>query len=483
MTPILGLLLVASQVAATQSRYEITFPDTTGSTASVVADIQVGGDIISMRNGGNSLPQGFATFVTIRDVRNAAGQPVTFARDSVSRWKLGSRVDRVTVRYDIDFSFAREPWPSGNEQAAHWEAGSLYSVTKPFFVTGPTSGTSEVTFRLPAGWTVATPWQQVNDKPNTFTVASEPALTDNSLIVGRFKADRFHAGPFTFILATPGRTAPSAPLMSRILRLVAAEYVKVFPTTSPTAYLMTVFMGEENDGEAFAHSFAFRTGDVPTESNAIMWANTLAHELFHFWNGHSMRASDGVASAWLSEGVTEYYANRTLLRTGALPRQAFLSKAENMAGLYTYFRTQPMFDSVTLATAGSRRTRYRFGVYNGGWAAGFALDREISKSTAGRAGLDDLMRELFAAHRSEDNPYAMEEVVTIASRIAGKDMRPFFASYVDGKELIPMTSLFSEIGIDADFISYTGEGYFRFTANPSAQEQKEWGRYSGRSTN
>jgi predicted metalloprotease with PDZ domain len=242
---------------------------------------------------------------------------------------------------------------------------------------------------------------------------------------------------------------------------------------------MTVFPGSENDGEAFAQSFAFRTSQTPSASNAIMWGTTLAHELFHFWNGHLMRGSDGIESAWFSEGITEYYANRTLLRTGALPPSQFLSKAENMAGLYVYFRTQPMFDSVTLATAGSRRTRYRFGVYNGGWAAGFALDRQISKATGGRANLDDVMRDLFKSHSSPGTPYTIDEIVTVASRVSGTDFKPFFANYIYGRDLLPMKELFNGLGIDADFISYTGEGYFRFLASPSPAQLAEWNRYSG----
>jgi predicted metalloprotease with PDZ domain len=266
--------------------------------------------------------------------------------------------------------------------------------------------------------------------------------------------------------------------MSNVLGAVAREYVRVFPTTPPTTYLMTVFSGSENDGEAFAQSFAFRTGEVPTSANSLLWATTLAHELFHFWNGHTLRGADGIASAWLSEGVTEYYANRSLLRTRSLPPSAFLSKAENMAGLYVYFRTQPMFDSVTIAQAGSRRTRYRFGVYNGGWAMGFALDREIAKATSGRAGMDDVMRELFRRH-GDGTPYTIAEVFAIASIVAGKPMQPFLAKYVEGMELLPMKDLFATLGIDADFISYTGEAYFRFAAVRSPQQQAEWQRYSG----
>ena len=473
----LALLQVLS--GEPRQRYDVRFTDGNGEKASVTASIDVGGVYLSMRNGGNDLPNGFATFVTINSVLDTNGQSVEFQRDSSSRWRLGRALSRATIQYDIDFKFAREAWPSGNEQAAQWEGGALYTVTKPLFIIGSVDHPATVSFTLLAGWQVATPWKSSPGNANQFDVADERSLTDNSIVLGRFAKEVLSAGPFTFTLATFGKTVGSARLMAGVLDKVAKEYVRIFPSTAPTSYLMTVFSGSENDGEAFAQSFAFRTGDVPAQSNGIMWATTLAHELFHFWNGHLLRGADPVAASWFSEGVTEYYANRTLLRTGALSPCAFLTKAENMAGLYVYFRTQPMFDSVTLAQAGTRRTRYRFGVYNGGWATAFALDREIAAATSGRASLDDVMRELFRRHGNSTTPYAVDEIFAIASQVAGKPMQPFLAKYVEGMEVIPMKQLFQSIGIDADFISYTGEGYFRFAANPRQAQLAEWGRYSG----
>jgi predicted metalloprotease with PDZ domain len=476
----LVVALSHSMIPAPQpSHYDVTFPTSAGTSASVVASIDVNGEFLHMRNGGNDLPQGFATFVTLKQVRDEQGQNVGFQRDSVSQWKLARKVARATLTYDIDFSFARKDWPSGNEQAAQWKNGALYTVTKPLFVTGAGDTPSDVVFHLPTGWKIATPWKPVAGKQNEFSVSSEPSLTDNSIVVGQFRSDTFTTGPFTFTLATLGETVSTSAMMSRVLRLVAREYVRVFPSTRPTSYLMTVFQGLEDDGEAFAQSFAFRTHDIPTQANGIMWGTTLAHELFHFWNGSMMRGTDEVASAWFSEGITEYYANRKLLRTGALPPSLFLSKAEKMAGLYEYFRTQPMFDSVSLSAAGSRRTRYRFGVYNGGWAVGFALDREIARATSGRSNLDDVMREIFSTHSDVNTPFSVAEVVAITSRVAGKNMKPFFDKFVDGRDLLPMTELFHELGINADFISYTGEGYFRFSRNPTPRQVADWNRYSG----
>jgi predicted metalloprotease with PDZ domain len=88
------------------------------------------------------------------------------------------------------------------------------------------------------------------------------------------------------------------------------------------------------------------------------------------------------------------------------------------------------------------------------------------------------MRDLFTAHAEATNPYTAAEFVSIVSKAAGKDMRPFFAQYVDGKGLLPLEALFNGLGIDANFISYTGEAYFTFRPSPTATQRADWKRYS-----
>lgn len=39
----------------------------------------------------------------------------------------------VTLRYVVDLSFTREPWPPGNEQAGQFTGDAVYRVTRPVF--------------------------------------------------------------------------------------------------------------------------------------------------------------------------------------------------------------------------------------------------------------------------------------------------------------------------------------------------------------
>ena len=62
------------------------------------------------------------------------------------------------------------------------------------------------------------------------------------------------------------------------------------------------------------------------ENNKIIWANYMAHELFHYWNSDLMKAANYSDRQWFSEGTAEYYANLTTVRVGIIDENLFRSK-------------------------------------------------------------------------------------------------------------------------------------------------------------
>jgi predicted metalloprotease with PDZ domain len=466
----------ASSVAT--ARYVVTVTDTGSRTALVDAMVPMRDSLLKVRQGAaDHLPLGWITFVHLETVEDPLGRGLAATADSANGWRIAPKVAWLRLRYRVDLSYGRSAWPPGNEQAGWWDGRSFYSVTKPLFVTGGAAGPSEVRFDLPAGWTVLTPWVGAPDGRG-YVASDEEDLTNNSLVWGRVSGEHVTAGMFEFTIAMLGATRLAGPLLEKTILPVAREYGGIFPETPRSRYLMTVFDGSEDDGESFDRSSAFRTRHPLTPGNAVTWAGTMAHELFHYWNGGLLAPRDEITEAWFTEGFTEYYANRTLLRVGALSPSAFLEKASAMLGLYTYFRTQPMFDTVSVLRAGERRTRYRFGVYNGGWAIAFSLDRELERATAGREGLDTLMRRLLHEHRAERSPFRVEDVIDAASAVAGRDMHGWFARYVAGFDLLPLEGDLAELGVRSEFIPYAGECYLRLDDHPNASQRAEWRKFA-----
>ncbi len=61
----------------------------------------------------------------------------------------------------------------------------------------------------------------------------------------------------------------------------------------------------------------------PSPEGRQQWQTTLAHEVFHLWNGQRFFIDLGPHEEWLSEGSAEYFARRALLALGAVDEQGF----------------------------------------------------------------------------------------------------------------------------------------------------------------
>jgi len=188
---------------------------------------------------------------------------------------------------------------------------------------------------------------------------------------------------FQFTIALLGAAKEDSELFTTTLSMITKAYVDIFSQTPPTTYLITMFYNEIDDGESFFESFAFTLKNPIDQTNKIIWANQMAHELFHYWNSDLIRAKSRSERQWFSEGTAEYYANMTLVRQGIIPESIFLSKVEKILGLYQNYRGWRETET-SILEAGNKKGLHRFLVYNGGWAVAMALDVEIMENTNGK---------------------------------------------------------------------------------------------------
>lgn len=458
------LLACGGSLAAT---YTITFDEEHPLRARIEADLPAGSRALKMTAWGASQhPNGWGSFVSGLEANAVltAGPNATWTADTDGPLHL---------TYEVDLSFASSAWPAGNEQAGYFEDGALYVVSKALFIVSDVPGERLVTFRVPQRWTVASAWEPAGP-PATFRARNERDLVDNSVVVGRFARHDLAVGNFHVTLALIGRMRASRAPIEHALQKILHAYGEVWGVAPAGRYLLTLFAADSTDAEAFAASAAFTEERAPTKANAIGWANTIAHELFHSWNGHRIAAADYASSQWLSEGFTEYFANLALVQEGLIPMELFLGKVEKMLGLYVYFRSSPAFRDVSLAEAGANKGRHRLGVYNGGWATAFCLDMEIRAATGGRRTLRDFMRLMDRRFGATETRYTVADVIAVAGETAGKDMQPFFERYVVGKEMLPVVQCLRQAGFDGDTAYYNGEVYVRPSAERASAVWPHW---------
>jgi predicted metalloprotease with PDZ domain len=461
LTPV----VVASQAnaVATANRYRIVF-DTNLIRPQVTAEVRaVSGQLLMGGWGADMHKRGWGHYIRDLQIREMNGSPASYSADTASAaWQLADSTSRsVRLSYAVDLSFAASQWPYGNEQAGSLQGRDLFVVSKALFITSKSAGPRVVEFVIPPGWHVAAPWNR-SPESRTATAYEAPddnALLNNSLVVGRTAAVEVRAGSFSFLLANLGSTAADRSLVADALTRVVREYVRIFPRTPPTSYVLTMFNSAERDAEAFLSSAAFSEVERLTRANRIQWAGTVAHELFHSWNGASLRPEPYADLQWFSEGFTDYYATRSLAKTGVIDEPLFLRRMERTIALYLYFKSAPAFNGITLKAAGTRKGPHRLGVYEGGWVVAFCLDARIREQSAGRLTLDDAMRLLYDEFAFKNQAYTETDLRRVLREVAGPASETYLDKYVAGNETIPVRECVADAGYRGFGTGYQAEYY------------------------
>lgn len=464
-----------SKYTKQRNEYRVSVSKDNPLRAKVTARIHMKGDTLFMS--GNcpnyDYPEGWATFISSLEVTDSEGDPVSVEYASKSKWVLSAYPKNpITVRYTVDLSFTQVKWDVGNEQAGYSVDGAVYLVSKALFMFDESADSaSEITFDLPKQWKLATAWKTTSDQQHRFSIPNNESLIENSLVYGDFNMHQFTEGAFGFIVALPGVAEKDAALINTTLSKIAKAYLRIFDKTPPTAYLITMFYADLDDGESFLTSMAFTLKDTVSEHNKIIWANQMAHELFHYWNSDLMEATDYGERQWFSEGTAEYYANMTLVREGIISESLFENKIEKVLGLYLNYRGWRE-GKTSLLEAGKNKGVHRFLVYNGGWATAMALDTLIMEHSEGKKNLDDFFRLMFERYSSK--PYSYEDIVRTASEVCEKDLTDFFSKYVSGTELIPLEEYFRKLGYSMADIIYEGEMYLTKLPHDPSSLNASW---------
>jgi predicted metalloprotease with PDZ domain len=457
------------QSSAPTSIYHVRIAEDNPLKVFVEAQIPVkDGHLFMAQWGADHLPGGWATFVSKLEITDVNGRPLAFVSNAKGEWTNSDKfAGMVKLSYEIDLSFTKTKWRYGNEQAGIYQDNALFIVTKALFILSDTTAKHSVTFDVPASWKTSTPWEASSAEKRTFLVKNNDDLINNSIVLGKHVEFIFDQGNFTFTLALLGPTEKARDLVALTLKKTLLTYIGIFDKTPRSTYLMTIFYADEADAEAFSKSAAFSEAHPLTKDNLIRWGNTIAHELFHSWNGAAIKGDDYASSRWFAEGFTEYFANLALIRQGLISDDLYIKKMEKMLGLYFYFNQSPAFDGASLKAAGSKQGRYRLGIYDGGWAAAFCLDVMIRDETNGRRSLEDFMRLMYERYGLTAKKYSYQDLVATASEVIGRDISEFFKKHVEGTETLPVLEYLKRSGFEGYTQFYDGEIYISKSASAS----------------
>jgi predicted metalloprotease with PDZ domain len=211
----------------------------------------------------------------------------------------------------------------------------------------------------------------------------------------------------------------------------------------------------------------------------VRWLKYASHEYFHAINVKRLRPIElgpfdyeqlpSTPSLWISEGLTTYYGDLAVVRSGvgSLPDyltglSGHIQNVQTSPGRLVQTLEQASLTSGTTSSSGVGGNRnLTVSYYEKGPAVGLLLDARIRKLTNDAKSLDDVMRLAYTRYGGARG-FKPEEFVATASEVAGADLAPYFHTILATTEELDYREALEWFGL-------------RFVDPASADVTKAWG--------
>ena len=368
---------------------------------------------------------------------DSSGKPIGLLSADKRGWELSQSYEgRVTLSYDVDFSlFAAKGWSSPLE-SAFADARHISVSGRALFIISDQIASAEVDFDVRHPWRPVMPWMPRSSAARGYVALSAKDLTDNLLIFSTVAPDVVTAAGFTLQIVAMGHWEPLRPLVRQTLGAVIASEVNLMQYKERDIYTVVLLPIVDEGGEAYRQSFAYCYED-PSEQNRATWANTLAHEIFHYWNYARLRGADYASTQWFQEGFTEYVANVTLVSGKIVDPDTFLAKLGEHVNNYRQLTT-------TLEAIGTKKGPP---LYSAGALVAFSWDVMIRQASGDRRNIGDLFRNLWRQTDGGTRKYAWADIKAALQATADADWEGFYQAHIKGHEALPLDKTLAIAGL------------------------------------
>lgn len=319
---------------------------------------------------------------------------------------------------------------------------------------------AQVQVRTEAGWKVAT-GMTPGAAPRSYSAPSFHDLVDMPFFIGAFDLDSARIAERWVRFATypEGSHAGAARQQTwdQIRRILPAQ-AAVFDDVPFDTYTVLQIAEDSYPGASgLEHQNSHVNIVNPLVIRSEFLPSLIAHEIFHAWNVKRLRpaelwpyrydAPQPTTLLWMSEGITDYYADLSQLRGGVTDSASFLATTAQKIDEVMLAPPVALEDaSLTTWIQPVDGTQYLY--YSKGSLLGLMLDIMIRDASANRGSLDLVMRELYRETYQQGRGFTDADFWRVASRVAGgRSFDEVRTKYVDGREPYPWSTVLPLAGL------------------------------------
>jgi predicted metalloprotease with PDZ domain len=299
--------------------------------------------------------------------------------------------------------------------------------------------------------------------PLSYSATNYHDLVDMPFMVGAFDVDSARiADRWTRFATYPARIVSPAQRAEvwRVLEKVIPPQVAVFGEVPWDTYtVMQVADSSFPSASGLEHQNSHVDIITPLAIGHPFLPSLYAHEVFHAWNVKRLRPVEltpyrydrpqPTTLLWVSEGVTDYYADLSLVRGGVSTPAGFYEtttgKIQNVDNLPPVALEDASL-SAWIQPIGGIASIY----YDKGSLAGLMLDIMIRDASDNRRSLDNVLRDLYTTTYKRGMGFTTAQWWAAVSRAAGgRSFDDFNERYVDGRERYPWETLLPLAGMRA----------------------------------
>ena len=391
--------------------------------------------------------------------RDAAGRELSIEKPQPNRWRIqtgGSPTVVVTYRV-----FCNQQSVTTNY------VGGDYAVINgaPTFVTlVGTPRAHEIRLELPRQWSRAfTGLDAVGGgQPNHFRAADYETLVDSPIVAGNPVVREFRVDGVPHSLVGIGEVDGwDGDAAARDLARFVTEVRRFWGFLPYTKY--DFLLAFRRGGGGLEHKNSTLSTVAVRPGSPWPAIGLLAHEYFHLFNVKRLRPIElgpfdfehqpTTRSLWLAEGVTSYYSDLLLERSGVRTRDEYLlslsrviGQLQRAPGRLLQSVEQSALEVWNNSNSGVNPTESTVSYYTKGHVLGLLLDARIRRATGGRRSLDDVMRLAYQRFAG-DRGYTPDDFRAVADEVAGTDLREWFRANVASAQELNYDDLREWFGI------------------------------------